>query len=203
MSMVGGLDLHRRQITYDVLDVESGEIWRGRLWQSDRALQRKNADPLSELARTRGDASSTRRLGRPRRRGLHRLALRHRRDLESRLRALPRRAGRHASSTGKKAPRQDRPLRRALAESSGSPTNCRRAGSHPRRCSSGANASASTSPSSTNARSAASASTPRSTTTASPFQKAPSAPRKPARRCKETTFVSQRRVASGSRRATR
>jgi len=37
MSMVGGLDLHRRQITYDVLDVESGEIWRGRLWQPDRA----------------------------------------------------------------------------------------------------------------------------------------------------------------------
>ena len=37
MSMVGGLDLHRRQITYDVLDVETGECWRGRLWQPDRA----------------------------------------------------------------------------------------------------------------------------------------------------------------------
>ena len=36
MNMVGGLDLHRRQITYDVLDVDSGEIWRGRLWQPDR-----------------------------------------------------------------------------------------------------------------------------------------------------------------------
>ena len=37
MNMVGGLDLHRRQITYDVLDVDSGEIWRGRLWQPDRS----------------------------------------------------------------------------------------------------------------------------------------------------------------------
>jgi transposase len=36
MSMVGGLDLHRRQITFDVLDVDSGEVWRGRLWQPDR-----------------------------------------------------------------------------------------------------------------------------------------------------------------------
>jgi transposase len=36
MSMVGGLDLHRRQITYDVVDVETGECWRGRLWQPDR-----------------------------------------------------------------------------------------------------------------------------------------------------------------------
>jgi len=36
MNMVGGLDLHRRQITFDVLDVDSGEVWRGRLWQPDR-----------------------------------------------------------------------------------------------------------------------------------------------------------------------
>jgi hypothetical protein len=26
MSMVGGLDLHRAQITFDVLDVDSGEV---------------------------------------------------------------------------------------------------------------------------------------------------------------------------------
>jgi transposase len=41
MTMVGGLDLHRRQITYDVLDVETGEIWRGRLWQPDRLRFRR------------------------------------------------------------------------------------------------------------------------------------------------------------------
>src|SRR5918999_1843257 len=33
MSMVCGLDLHRQQITFDALEVESGDAWRGRLWQ--------------------------------------------------------------------------------------------------------------------------------------------------------------------------
>jgi hypothetical protein len=28
MAMAGGLDLHRRQITFDTLEVESGEEWR-------------------------------------------------------------------------------------------------------------------------------------------------------------------------------
>jgi transposase len=36
MAMVGGLDLHRRQITFDVLEVQSGQEWRGRIWQPDR-----------------------------------------------------------------------------------------------------------------------------------------------------------------------
>ena len=36
MAMVCGLDLHRRQITFDVLEVDSGEEWRGRVWQPDR-----------------------------------------------------------------------------------------------------------------------------------------------------------------------
>jgi transposase len=39
--MVCGLDLHRRQITFDVLEVESGEVWRGRLWQPDRQRFRR------------------------------------------------------------------------------------------------------------------------------------------------------------------
>ena len=36
MSMVCGLDLHREQITFDALVLESGESWRGRVWHPDR-----------------------------------------------------------------------------------------------------------------------------------------------------------------------
>src|SRR6516162_11795246 len=41
MSMVCGLDLHRGQITFDALEVETGEVWRGRIWQPDRARFRR------------------------------------------------------------------------------------------------------------------------------------------------------------------
>jgi len=41
MSMVCGLDLHRGQITFDALDVTSGEVWRGRIWQPDRQRVRR------------------------------------------------------------------------------------------------------------------------------------------------------------------
>ncbi len=41
MSMVCGLDLHRGQITFDALEVESGEVWRGRVWSPDRARFRR------------------------------------------------------------------------------------------------------------------------------------------------------------------
>jgi transposase len=41
VSMVCGLDLHRQQITFDALQVESGEVWRGRLWQPDRQRFRR------------------------------------------------------------------------------------------------------------------------------------------------------------------
>ena len=41
MSMVCGLDLHRGQITFDALQVESGEVWRGRVGQPDRARFRR------------------------------------------------------------------------------------------------------------------------------------------------------------------
>ena len=41
MSMVCGLDLHRQQITFDALETESGEVWRGRLWQPDRERFRR------------------------------------------------------------------------------------------------------------------------------------------------------------------
>jgi transposase len=41
MSMVCGLDLHRGQITFDVLEEESGEVWRGRIWKPDRQRFRR------------------------------------------------------------------------------------------------------------------------------------------------------------------
>ena len=41
MSMVCGLDLHRGQITFDAMEVGSGEVWRGRLRQPDRARFRR------------------------------------------------------------------------------------------------------------------------------------------------------------------
>jgi transposase len=36
MAMVCGLDLHRRQITFDALETGSGVEWRGRIWQPER-----------------------------------------------------------------------------------------------------------------------------------------------------------------------
>jgi transposase len=41
MSMVFGLDLHREQITFDALETESGQVWRGRVWQPDRERFRR------------------------------------------------------------------------------------------------------------------------------------------------------------------
>ena len=41
MSMVCGLDLHRQQITFDAMDMVSGEVWRGRVWQPDRDRVRR------------------------------------------------------------------------------------------------------------------------------------------------------------------
>jgi hypothetical protein len=39
--MVCGLDLHRGQITFDALQVDTGEAWRGRIWQPDRQRFRR------------------------------------------------------------------------------------------------------------------------------------------------------------------
>ena len=49
MAIVCGLDLHRWQITFDALEVGSGEEWRGRIWQPDRARFRRWLQ--SDLAR--------------------------------------------------------------------------------------------------------------------------------------------------------
>ena len=40
MAIVGGLDLHRKQITFDVLDTVSGQVRRGRISPADRQLFR-------------------------------------------------------------------------------------------------------------------------------------------------------------------
>ena len=41
MEIVGGLDLHRQQITFELVDRDSGEVRRGRLWQPDRPRLRR------------------------------------------------------------------------------------------------------------------------------------------------------------------
>jgi len=53
--MVGGLDLHRGQITFDVVATETGEVWRGRLGQPTRARFRHWLE--SELAPRANGAS--------------------------------------------------------------------------------------------------------------------------------------------------
>jgi transposase len=37
MSIVGGLDIHRKQITFDYLDTATGEVQRGQITPADRA----------------------------------------------------------------------------------------------------------------------------------------------------------------------
>ena len=41
MTIVGGLDLHRSQITFDLLDVESGEVTTGKVHRPDRVRWRR------------------------------------------------------------------------------------------------------------------------------------------------------------------
>ena len=39
MPIVGGLDVHRKQITFDYLDLDTGELQRGQIAPADRAHQ--------------------------------------------------------------------------------------------------------------------------------------------------------------------
>src|SRR5216117_4109588 len=41
MAIVGGLDVHRQQITFDCLDTETGQVRRGRIAPADRQLLRR------------------------------------------------------------------------------------------------------------------------------------------------------------------
>ncbi len=54
MSIVGAFDLHRRQITFDYLSTDTGEVRRGRITPADRAHLR---DWLKRLAGESGDFS--------------------------------------------------------------------------------------------------------------------------------------------------
>ncbi len=159
MSMVGGLDLHRRQITYDVLDVESGEIWRGRLSQPDRSRFRYWLEQDVTVRAHNGAVA---------------LAVEGCtgwRYVTEEISAagftpfLAEPADTQAARGRRSARRPTAPMRGCYA-SSCNQASFPRAGSHPKGSSSGAIASASTSPWSTNARFGASASTRPSTTTA-------------------------------------
>jgi hypothetical protein len=43
MAIVGGLDIHRRQLTFDYLDTVSGEVKRGQIAPADRVHLRAGA----------------------------------------------------------------------------------------------------------------------------------------------------------------
>src|SRR4051812_30544444 len=45
MRIVGGLDVHRRQITFDYADERSGQIRRGRIAPADRMMLRRWLEP--------------------------------------------------------------------------------------------------------------------------------------------------------------
>ena len=40
MSIVGGLDIHRKQITFDYLDTVTGQVCRGQISPADRVYLR-------------------------------------------------------------------------------------------------------------------------------------------------------------------
>ena len=131
--MVGGLDLHRAQITFDIADIESGEVWRGRLWQPDR--QRFRRWLTQEVARP-----SQRRAGGAGSGGMHRLAVRGRGDHRGRVSGASGRASRHYGGAGSQASRQNRPHRLPGCCASCSKTEiCPSPGSRRRSCWSGGN----------------------------------------------------------------
>ncbi len=49
MAIVGGMDIHRKQITFDYLDTGSGEVSRGQVRPADRAGPAGVAGPVRGL----------------------------------------------------------------------------------------------------------------------------------------------------------
>jgi hypothetical protein len=41
VSVVGGIDIHRSQLTFDYVDLDSGEVFRGRIAPGDRVTLRR------------------------------------------------------------------------------------------------------------------------------------------------------------------
>ena len=82
MPIVGGLDIHRKQLTFDYLDTETGEVKRGQVAPADRAHLR------AWLARFAGRGRRRVRAG-----GVHRLAVRRGGAGRGRRRGACRRAG--------------------------------------------------------------------------------------------------------------
>ena len=48
MAIVGGIDIHRAQLTFDYVDLDSGEVFRGRIAPADRAQLRQWLDRFLE-----------------------------------------------------------------------------------------------------------------------------------------------------------
>ena len=125
MSIVGGLDIHRKQITFDYLEIETGEVERGQIAPADRA----------HLAGLAGGA--VRRAGRCRVRGggVHGVAV-CRRGAGPRpgwRRIWPSRPTRPRCGAANGTPRPTGPTR-GICGSCWPMTGCRSAGSRRRRC---------------------------------------------------------------------
>ena len=52
MPIVGGLDIHRKQITFDYLDTATGEVGRGQIAPADRVAMSTQTGPA--VARVNG-----------------------------------------------------------------------------------------------------------------------------------------------------
>ena len=170
MAMVCGLDLHRRQITFDALEVDSGKEWRGRIWQPDRdRFRRWLSGDLTRRAKGGPVALAVE-------------GCTWWRYVVEEIEAagfeanLAEPADTQATRGRKHRAKTDAPTPGCCGTCS--PGSCRRAGSHPRACSNGGNGCGCTCRWSTSAPCGASGSTPSSISTAWRCPKAPSGHRR-------------------------
>ena len=63
MPIVGGLDIHRKQITFDYLDTGTGQVRRGQIAPADRAHLRPGwrGSPAARMSRSRSRGAPGRR----------------------------------------------------------------------------------------------------------------------------------------------